>query len=169
MKLQTPICPVRPPQTAIGRCLRTATTWNFAGERARLGGRFRRRARFVPKGQPEISQTRSVWFTAQSKSVLKGRRKPSSFQDGQIHRTRYQPLRSWLISMRRAATHRSSRTNPAYKFNSSLPRSPTPNCHWLGLGRWQPDGMAFSRGRLLGHKMGKPLIKNWFLPPKSVF
>jgi len=37
-------CPVRPPQTAIGRCLRTVTNWDIAGERARPGGRFRRRA-----------------------------------------------------------------------------------------------------------------------------
>ena len=34
-----------PPQTAIGRCLRTATNWDIAGERARPGGRFRRRAK----------------------------------------------------------------------------------------------------------------------------
>jgi len=38
------LCPVRPPQTAIGRCLRTATNWDLAGERARPGGRFRHRA-----------------------------------------------------------------------------------------------------------------------------
>jgi hypothetical protein len=40
----TPIALVRPPQTAIGRCLRTATNWDFAVERARPGSRFRRRA-----------------------------------------------------------------------------------------------------------------------------
>jgi len=34
-----------------------------------------------------------------TKSVLKGRRNPSSFQDGQIYRIHYQPLRSWLISI----------------------------------------------------------------------
>jgi len=79
--------------------LHTAINWDIAGERARPGGRFRRRARFVPQGQPEISQTRSVWFIVQSKSVLKGRRNPSSFQDGQIYRMRYQPLCSWLISI----------------------------------------------------------------------
>jgi hypothetical protein len=73
--------------------------WDIAGERARPGCRFRRPAGFVPQGQLEISQTRSVWFIVPSKSVLKGRRNPSSFQDGQIYRTRYQPLRSWLISI----------------------------------------------------------------------
>jgi hypothetical protein len=45
----------------------------------------------VPKAQPEISQTRSVWYRGKGKPVLKGRRKhlnddcatktPSSFQD----------------------------------------------------------------------------------------
>jgi len=39
------LCPVRPPQTAIGRCWRPATNWDFAGERARPGCRFRRRAK----------------------------------------------------------------------------------------------------------------------------
>ena len=38
------LCPVRPLQTAIGRCWRTATHWDIAGERARPGCRFRRRA-----------------------------------------------------------------------------------------------------------------------------
>ena len=46
-------CPVRPPQTAIGRCLRTATNWDSAGERTRLGGRFRRRAS-APENSPAI-------------------------------------------------------------------------------------------------------------------
>jgi hypothetical protein len=40
----TALCPVRPPQTANGRCWRTATNWDIAGERARPGCRFRRRA-----------------------------------------------------------------------------------------------------------------------------
>jgi hypothetical protein len=44
-QFQTPFTRVRPPQTAIGRCLRTATNWDSAGERARPGCRFRRRAR----------------------------------------------------------------------------------------------------------------------------
>jgi hypothetical protein len=35
---------IRPPQTAFGRCWRTATNWVFAGERDRPGCRFRRRA-----------------------------------------------------------------------------------------------------------------------------
>jgi len=34
---------IYPPQTAIGRCLRTATNWDLAGESARPGCRFRRR------------------------------------------------------------------------------------------------------------------------------
>jgi hypothetical protein len=34
-----------------------------------------------------------------TKSVLKGRWNPSSFQDESILRPRYQPLRSWLISI----------------------------------------------------------------------
>ncbi len=38
------LCPVRPPQTTIGRCLRTATNCDFAGECARPGCHFRRRA-----------------------------------------------------------------------------------------------------------------------------
>jgi len=61
-------------------------------------------ALFVPKGQSEISQTRSVWFTAQNKIrpertvehfdssvpiVLSGRKLLFDFN---------QPLRSWLIS-----------------------------------------------------------------------
>ena len=67
------------PKLPLGLCRRpprrTATNWDIAGERARPGCRFRRRAGFVPQGQLEISQTRSVWFIVQSKSVLKGRRK----------------------------------------------------------------------------------------------
>ena len=35
LKIQPPFARVRPPQTAIGRCLRTATNWDIAGERAR--------------------------------------------------------------------------------------------------------------------------------------
>ena len=38
------LCPVRPPQTAIGRCLHTDINWDIAGERARPGCRFRCRA-----------------------------------------------------------------------------------------------------------------------------
>jgi hypothetical protein len=53
---------------------------------------------FVPAGQPEISQTRSVWFAPQTKSVLKGRWNPSSLQDEHKLRMCPQPLRSWLIS-----------------------------------------------------------------------
>ena len=53
---------------------------------------------FVPAGQLEISQTRSVWFTVKLQSVLKGRRNPSSLQDEQTSRINDQPLRSWLIS-----------------------------------------------------------------------
>ena len=39
------IRPVRPTQTAFGRCWRTATNWVIAGERDRPGCRFRRRAK----------------------------------------------------------------------------------------------------------------------------
>jgi len=36
---------------------------------------FLRRTQLVPKAQPEISQTRSVWYHGKRKPVLKGRRK----------------------------------------------------------------------------------------------
>jgi hypothetical protein len=60
--------------------------WDLAGERARPGCRFRRRAGFVPQGQPEISQTRSVWFIVQSKFLLKGRRKSIVLSGRNRHR-----------------------------------------------------------------------------------
>ena len=62
--------------------------------------------RFVPQGQPEISQTRSVWFAPPKKFVLKGRRisielifqmVPSSLQDEKRYWIN-QPPCGWLIS-----------------------------------------------------------------------
>ena len=56
--------PVRPPQTAIGRCWRTATNWDIAGERARPGlgmgstaalGCRVRRPRRIPFRPPDVS------------------------------------------------------------------------------------------------------------------
>ena len=57
----------------------------------------------VPQGQPEISQPQSGWAGGKIKIRPEGTvehqtRIPTSFQDGQISRTLYQPLRSWLIS-----------------------------------------------------------------------
>jgi len=56
----------------------------------------------VPQGQPEISQLRSGWYVGKIKIRPEGTvehqtRIPASFQDGQISRTLYQPLRSGLI------------------------------------------------------------------------
>ena len=82
------------------------------------------RAPLVPTGHLEISQTRSVWFVPKTKSVLKGRRHPSSFQDEPTLRMRYQPLRSWLISMRRSATPRPSRDKTS---NAICPVRPSQN------------------------------------------
>ncbi len=50
------------PQTAIGRCLRTATNWDFAGEHARPGGRFRRAKNRSPIGMvpPERGLSQSA-------------------------------------------------------------------------------------------------------------
>ena len=134
-KIQPPFAPFVHPKlplaARLGLCRGARPSrWPFSPSR-----------RFVPPGQPEISQTRSVWFIVQSQSVLKGRRKPSSFQDGQIHRSHYQPLRSWLISMCRDATHRLSRDETS---NAPLPRSSTPNCHWPVL----------AHGHQLGHCRG---------------
>ena len=84
----------------------TAGIW--LGERARPGSRFWRRAGFVPKGQPEISQTRSVWFIVQSKSVLKGRRK-SIVLSGRTNIADALPATSWLANF-----HASLRDSAAF-------------------------------------------------------
>jgi hypothetical protein len=73
---------------------------------ANIQGRFATRP--VPKAQPEISQTRSVWSWRKRKFVLKGQWKfpnrivartlPPSRRDGLNFVERYQTLRVWLIS-----------------------------------------------------------------------
>ena len=93
--------------------------------------------RFVPQGQQEISQTRSVWFIVQSKSVLKGRRNPSSFQDGQIYRPRYQPLRSWLISI---ASLRDSASFATTKIQTPFAPFVHPKLPLAGAGARPPTG-----------------------------
>jgi len=73
-----------------------------------------------------------------TKSVLKGRRNPSSFQDGQIYRIHYQPLRSWLISIASLRDSAAFAFFVRQKFNRPLPRSSTPNCHYPGSSRRCP-------------------------------
>ena len=64
---------------------------------------------FVPTGQPDISQTRSVWYRGKRKSVLKGRWKQhlndglpvgnSIVLSGRINLRVKSRLRVWLISI----------------------------------------------------------------------
>ena len=75
--------------------------------------------KLVPKAQPEISQTRSVWYHGKRKFVLKGRRKyldddcvseiPSSLQDESICASN--PDTSCLANFRRRAATKLCRIN----------------------------------------------------------
>ena len=117
--------PVRPPQTAIGRCWRTATNWDIAGERARPGGRFQRRAA-SPENSPAIHGWDSMPAifpsparderSLQTATIVHGHHvfcRPS--RDFFICSTRYPAMNGWAIVNHHYATSppsRPSRTKP---------------------------------------------------------
>jgi putative transposase len=84
--------------------------------------------KIVPKAQPEISQTRSVWYRGKRKPVLKGRWKhlnddctleiPSSFQDESICMSK--PDTACLANFRRrSATSNATRVRWKFKSHSA--------------------------------------------------
>ena len=157
------LCPVRPPQTAIGRCLRTATNWDFAGECARPGGRFRRRARtgFTRHLTPALSPN-SRWRRGRNARRLfeiraTGLAEPSSAKPESSNGHFLSP--GERIKGEGERQHKLS--------HGFFRRSSTPNCHWpvlahghqLGLCRGvRPSRWPFSASPPLPLISARPMI-----------
>ena len=135
--------------------------WVFAGERARPGCRFRRRA-----AAPENSPAIYGWVHGSGMfQVPPGTKeffcRPS--RDLFIWLTRYPAMNGWAIVIASLRDFAAFAPFARQKFKHPLPRSSTPNCHWpvlapghqLGICRGaRPSRWPFSASR-----------QNWFHAP----